>query len=243
MIINSGPIFNKINADFSKGVSQLAVLIDPDKIVNQDLVNLSREIEKSSVNYILVGGSLVFSDIELCIQTIKDNTSKPVILFPGSHTQVSSKADAILLLSLISGRNPDYLIGNHVIAAPALYHSEIEIISTAYILVNGGSTTSVQYISNTQPIPSDKTDIILATALAGEMIGNKLIYLEAGSGANNSVPTEAISTVKSHCKSPIIVGGGFNSKSKISEAYNAGAGLVVIGTAIEKNPEILSELF
>lgn len=221
---------------------QIAVLIDPDNVDNDTLVKRVEIINTRKVNYIFVGGSLLKNSIENCVDIIKDNTTKPVILFPGNSSQISDKADAILFLSLISGRNPEFLIGNHVIAAPFLYQTGLEIISTAYILIDGGKVSSVQYMSNTNPIPSDKTDITVATALAGEMCGNKLIYLEAGSGALNPVADETIFAVKQKISCPLIVGGGIKTKSELSNKFNAGADIVVIGNAIERNEDLLKSL-
>lgn len=238
----NGPIYNKIKDNYKKGVKDIAILIDPEKVKFEDLPKLCKLINKSKAEYIFVGGSLISYDIDMCIDIIKSNTKKPVILFPGNYSHISDKADAILFLNLISGRNPEFLIGNQVNAAPILYDMDIEIISTGYILIDGGKTSSVQYMSNTNPIPADKPDIALATAIAGEMIGNKLIYLEAGSGAINPVSDEIISLVNSHCNIPLIVGGGLKSKQSVDHAFNSGAGLTVIGTAIETEPELLLSL-
>ncbi len=238
----NGKIYSQIISKWESKTPQIAVLIDPDKNSGENLELFVRKVEKSRVDYIFVGGSLIFSDIDKCISVIKENTSKPVIIFPGSHTHISEKADAILLLSLLSGRNPEYLIGNHVLAAPRLYKSNLEIISTAYILINGGSSTSVEYISNTRPIPHDKADIAIATAIAGEMMGNKLIYLETGSGSTSILPSETIKQVSSHCNIPIIAGGGIKSTSGMQQIFNSGAAIAVIGNALETNPELIEEL-
>jgi putative glycerol-1-phosphate prenyltransferase len=190
----------------------------------------------------MVGGSLVSDSIDYCIDEIKKNSKLPVVLFPGSLLQISNKADAILLLSLISGRNPEYLIGNHVIASPILRKSKLEILPTGYMLVESGKVTSVQYISNTCPIPADKLDIAVATAVAGEMLGFKLIYLEAGSGAIQHVPVEMISAVKRNISVPLIVGGGIKTRSQLDNIFDAGADIVVIGNSLENNPDRLFEL-
>lgn len=165
-----------------------------------------------------------------------------MILFPGNSFQLSYNADALLLLSLISGRNPELLIGKHVMVAPYLKISPLEIIPTGYILIDGGKVSSVQYISNTAPIPADKNDIAACTALAGEMLGLKLIYLDAGSGANNPISSEMISTVSAQIQVPLIVGGGIKTPAKIIENFRAGADLVVIGNAVEKNPNFIGEI-
>ncbi|MDD3740948.1 MAG: geranylgeranylglyceryl/heptaprenylglyceryl phosphate synthase [Bacteroidales bacterium] len=238
-MILKGNIYQQILKKSANCEKQIAVLFDPDNVGNETLIKRVKLINNSKVDYILVGGSLLKKSIDNCVDIIKDNTSKPVILFPGSCCQISDKADAILFLSLVSGRNPEFLIGNHVIAAPLLYQTGLEIISTAYLLIDGGKVSSVQYMSNTIPIPADKTEIAVATALAGEMCGNKLIYLEAGSGALNPVPDKTISEVKQKITCPLIVGGGINTNSTILDKFNAGADIIVIGNAIEKNQEIL----
>jgi putative glycerol-1-phosphate prenyltransferase len=173
---------------------------------------------------------------------IKSLTSIPIILFPGSPLQLSSQADALLLLSLISGRNAEYLIGNHVVAAPFLRESGIEIVPTGYMLINGGKQTSVSYMSNTQPIPADKPDIALATAMAGEMLGLKIIYLDAGSGAINPVPLNMIASIAAGVSIPVIVGGGIRTPDAVRNAYESGADVVVVGNATETNQSLLSEL-
>ena len=180
--------------------------------------------------------------MENALSAIKSSTSIPVVLFPGNVFQLCPKADAILLLSLISGRNPEFLIGNHVVASYAIRDSGMEVIPTGYILIDSGLPTSVQYMSNTIPIPRNKTDIAIATALAGEQLGLKAIYLEAGSGAKEPVPTNLISQVRSSIQLPIIVGGGLHTPQQILEVRNAGANMVVVGNAVEENPDLLCEL-
>ena len=219
-----------------------ALLIDPDKYSNKKLIQVIDSANKSKVDLILVGGSLISNSIDETTRIIKENTDIPVILFPGNVLQITSRADAILLLSLISGRNPDLLIGNHVIAASNIKQSKLDVIPTGYILVDGGNITSVEYMSNTKPIPSDKTDIAVATAMAGEMLGLKTIYLEAGSGANNSLKIEMIKKVKQNINVPLIVGGGLNTPEDIKNTIKAGADIVVIGTAIENDISILPHL-
>ena len=224
-----------LNTIIRRPGKKFALLIDPDK---QDANSLSSTVytaNKAHVDLILVGGSLVSDTMDTAIKQIKTETKIPVVLFPGSLMQLSRQADAILLLSLISGRNPDLLIGNHVLAAPYLKKSDLEIISTGYILIGDENTSAVGYISNTKPIPSKKTDLIVATAMAGEMIGNQVIYLEAGSGANNMINLKTISEVKKNISIPLIVGGGIRYESEMFDAYKAGADIVVIGTAIESD--------
>ncbi|MBN1599924.1 MAG: geranylgeranylglyceryl/heptaprenylglyceryl phosphate synthase [Bacteroidales bacterium] len=232
----------KIFNDISTPGKKFALLIDPDKYTVHSLIATLYAAEELKINYILVGGSLVSDQIDCTIEIIKKHTNIPVLLFPGSLLQLSNKADAILLLSLISGRNPDYLIGNHVLAAPYLKKSGLEIIPTGYILVGEGNGSSVEYISNTKPIPSHKHDLVIATALAGELIGNKIIYLESGSGANQPASPELIRKVKQNISLPLIVGGGLKSPEQVYEISKAGADVVVIGNAVEKSLEVLASL-
>ena len=221
---------------------QIALLVDPDKVEEDSLIETLRVASRNRIDFILIGGSLISNPVDPVIDLIKGNSSIPVLLFPGSLLQISDHADGILLLSLVSGRNPDFLIGNHIIAAPLLKKSNLEIISTAYILIESGVTTSVEYMSYTKPIPSDKPDIAIATALASEMLGYKLIYLEAGSGARTRVPEAIIKGIKQHVTVPVIVGGGIRSKEDAADIYAAGADILVVGNAIEKNPELLGEI-
>ncbi len=221
---------------------KVAILIDPDKSNLNSLARTLEICEKCGILFIMVGGSLISSSMDNCINEIKKKSILPVVLFPGSLLQISKEADAIFLLSLISGRNPEYLIGNHVIASPILRKSKLEIIPTGYMLVESGKVTSVQYISNTCPIPADKIDIAVATAVAGEMLGLKLIYLEAGSGALHPVPVEMISAVKKNISVPLIVGGGIRSQSQLDDIFNAGTDIVVIGNSLENDPDKLFKL-
>ncbi|HRW63613.1 MAG TPA: geranylgeranylglyceryl/heptaprenylglyceryl phosphate synthase [Bacteroidales bacterium] len=219
-----------------------ALLIDPDFHTYKTLSALIKKCNKSKVDLILVGGSLVNKNTDETIENIKQHTKIPVLLFPGSILQVSSKADGILLLSLISGRNPELLIGNHVTAAHFLKQSKLEVLPTGYILIDGGNRTSVEYMSNTQPIPADKTDIATATALAGEMLGLKYIYLEAGSGAKYGVNTKMIKAIKENIQIPVFVGGGIKTKEDIKKALEAGADIIVVGSAIEQDESKLEAL-
>ena len=229
------------NKDLQK--RQIAVLIDPDKLNTKELTNLVRRIKPTPINLILVGGSLLSSDqMDEYIGLIKEEISIPVIIFPGSVHQISHKADGILFLSLISGRNPEFLIGSQVVAAPLLKRTSLEVLSTGYVLVDSGVQTTASYISNTTPLPRDKADIAVATALASEMIGHKLLYLDGGSGAKYEVPKEMIYAVKKNISIPLIVGGGINTKEKLEIAFNAGADIVVVGTAIEKNQDFLDDI-
>lgn len=214
------------------------LLIDPDRIDSIKFPTFIREATQAGVDAFLVGGSLMLSDeFEKTLRTMKDNTSKPIIIFPGSVSQVSGIADAILFLLLISGRNPDHLIGNQVIAAPIIKQMNLEAISTGYMLIEGGSVTSAEFMSNTKPIPREKPEIAIAHAQAAELIGLKMLYLEAGSGAKQSVPNEMIKNVAQHCSLPIIVGGGIRTPQEAKEKVQAGASFIVTGTIIEQNSD------
>ena len=219
-----------------------ALLLDPDEYNDRSLKHTLIEAGKTETDFILVGGSLVSTPVAPFIQKIKEHSEIPVLLFPGNLLQISDNADGILFLSLISGRNPDLLIGNHVAAASMIKGSGMEVISTGYILVENGKSTSVEYISNTKPVPSDKPDIASATAIAGEMLGFKLIYLEAGSGAQHPIKTEIITRVKKNIEVPLIVGGGIRNTEDAKNILNAGADIIVIGNAIEKDTSFLKKV-
>lgn len=234
-------VSNNIYHLFKQNKKQLAILIDPDKV---DTISLFQLVAATEIaDFYLVGGSLLNeNNIDNVISTLKEITDKPVIIFPGNGFQISKKADAILLLSLISGRNPELLIGQHVQFASILKHSKLEIIPTGYILIDGGKPTTVSYISNTTPIPNNKPEIATATAIAGVQLGMNCIYLEAGSGAEIPVHAVTIKMVKSQIEEvPLIVGGGIKTKAQIQEAFDAGADIVVIGNALEKNLELLKD--
>jgi putative glycerol-1-phosphate prenyltransferase len=220
---------------------KIALLIDPDKATDASFIDLLVIAKKSKVDFILAGGSITFNDINTLIDKIKDNCEIPVILFPGNLLQLSHKADAMFLLSLISGRNPELLIGNHVIAAPFLKNMKSKLISVGYILIGCGSKTSVEYISQTEAIPADKPEIVVATALAGEMLGMKMIYLEAGSGAESHVPATIISSVRDNVSAPIAVGGGITNKEEVKKIFLAGADIIILGNGCEKRSELLTE--
>lgn len=225
------------------GLRSFVVLIDPDKVTSSSLSSLVQKASKSGVDYFFVGGSLVVSDhLDDCIQQIKNESSIPVILFPGSPSQLSRHADALLYLSLISGRNPELLIGQHVISAPFVKKSGLEIISTGYMVVDGGAPTTVSYISGAAPIPADKAEIALCTAMAGEMLGQKLIYMDAGSGAKKPITEEMISVVAQNIEVPLVVGGGIRDAEKAYLNCKAGADVIVVGNAIEKEPSLLEEM-
>lgn len=227
---------------FTANHKQLAILIDPHKASNQ-MANLLPLLQEQPPHYILVGGSMVTDTTTSVIETIKQHVSVPVLLFPGSAAQFSPAADALMYLSLISGRNPDYLIGQHVQSSLQVYKHHMPVIPVGYMLVESGSLTSVQYISNTQPIPRCKNDIAVATALAGQYLGQKAIYLEGGSGAQQPVPLSMIRAVKAHLSIPLIVGGGIKTPDAMADAFNAGADVVVIGNVLEENPTLYTQLF
>ena len=231
-----------ISQSISNNKKLFALLIDPDQHTTESLTNLSKNADESGVDLIFVGGSLLNNDIDKSFDLIKKNTTIPALLFPGSLLQITNKADGILLLSLISGRNSDLLIGNHVIASARIKRSNLEVLPTGYILIEGGKSTSVEYMSNTKPIPAEKIDIAVATAMAGEMLGLKYIYLEAGSGAKTSINIKIIKGVKENISIPLIIGGGIKTPNDVKSAVNAGADIIVVGNVIEQNPEILPEL-
>ena len=229
-------IYQQIIAAKKEHKKQLAILIDPDKIDLATIPLLSKKINQSPATHIFVGGSIVEKNIvDELIEVLKKYISLPLLIFPGHPSQISHKADGLLFLSLLSGRNPEYLIEHHINSIELLQNSHLEIIPTGYILIDGGKETAVQRVSQTQPIARDNIDLAFKTAKAGEYLGKKLIYLEAGSGAEQPVPIEMIKKVSKNLNIPLIVGGGIRSKQGIEEAFNAGADLVVIGTAFENN--------
>ncbi|HCI54295.1 MAG TPA: geranylgeranylglyceryl/heptaprenylglyceryl phosphate synthase [Bacteroidales bacterium] len=223
---------------FEKSV---ALLLDPDKASGKVFENIIEIAVSFKADYILTGGSITFNKIDYFINCIKNRCTIPVILFPGSLLQLTTKADGIYFLSLISGRNPEMLIGNHVIAAPYLREIKDRVVPVGYMLISCGSRTSVEYMSQTEPIPPDKTDIIIATALAGEMLGMKMVYLEGGSGAKSPVPASVIRAVKENVSIPVIVGGGLKNAKHVQDAFESGADMIVIGNGCEKRPALLAE--
>ena len=226
----------------SKKEKLFSLLIDPEKYNGRSLERTVKTAAENGVDYIFVGGSLVSDKIDNSVETIKNNCAIPVVLFPGSYLQISDKADGILFISLISGRNPEYLIGNHVITAPLLKKSNLEIIPTGYILISGKRITSVEYMSNTTPIPPEKVDIIIATAQAGEMLGLKMVYLEAGSGAEEPLNEKLISQVRENISLPLLVGGGLKKEQDIINALNGGADMVIVGNSAENDLTRLKNL-
>ena len=222
----------------SRGAVAIA-LLDPDKKNDNGLLNMLHLVNESDFDAIFIGGSLISdNEFESRIEEVTKNTDLPVIIFPGSSSQLSKHADAVLFLSLISGRNPQYLIGEHVKSAPIIHNINLETIPTAYILLDGGVRSSVEVMSNTSPIPMNKHDIILAHALAGEYLGNRLVFLEAGSGADNHAASEVVSNISKQLHIPIVVGGGVNTPASARTLVLSGAGYIVTGTKIEENPSI-----
>ena len=236
LVQNMTNIYNNILKAKAENEKLLAILLDPDKIVWENIDALLEKINQSPATHIFVGGSLVLTQkIDDLIIKLKQNCNLPVILFPGNPSQISSHADGILFLSLISGRNPDYLIEHQVNAVPFLKQTKLEIIPTSYILIDGGNETAVSRVSKTKPLARTNLEYILQTAQAGEMLGHKLIYLEAGSGADYAISKKVIKLVSENIAIPLIVGGGITDFREIQKAHNAGANLVVIGTAFEND--------
>ncbi|QDO93486.1 geranylgeranylglyceryl/heptaprenylglyceryl phosphate synthase [Formosa sediminum] len=236
-------VLNHILNNIFSNKKQLAVLIDPEKIRLSDVKRFVRKINQSVANYIFVGGSTVPVDLtEPLVLEIKKHTNLPVVLFPGDVVQITDKANSLLFLSLLSGRNPAYLIGKHVEAIPRLKETSLEIIPTGYLLIENGETTMVQKVTATEPMPSKHVENIVNTALAGELLGMRLMYLEAGSGAKSPVSPEIIKAVSNDLSIPLIVGGGIKTKAQMEDAFNAGANLVVIGTALEQNEDLFNDL-
>src|ERR1700742_3254187 len=236
-------IYESLSAKKRKGLRSFAVLIDPDNVNGTKIDELTTLAVDARVDYLLVGGSLVISNhLDEVVQHIRRNCSIPVILFPGTPSQVSRFADGLLYLSLISGRNPELLIGQHVISAPFVRQSGLEIISTGYMVIDGGAPTTVSYISNASPIPADKNEIALCTAMAGEMLGMKLIYMDSGSGAKRPITETMIEKVAEIIEAPIVIGGGIAEPEKAYLNCKAGADVIVIGNAIEKDPSLIKEM-
>jgi putative glycerol-1-phosphate prenyltransferase len=234
-------IQRQIAKQAEQGIKQFAVLIDPDHAPREHLMQLIDQATVSGVDYLFVGGSLMTTNgLDATIHTIRSATSIPVVLFPGSVMQISKEADALLFLSLVSGRNPELLIGSQVVAAPYLKASGLEVISTAYMLVDCGSATTASYISNTQPIPYNKAEIAATTALAAEYMGMQLTYLDGGSGAEKPVSDTMVKAVRAAVHTPLIVGGGITNVEKAKKVYEAGADLIVIGNALQKEPGLIN---
>lgn len=227
-----------------KGLKSLALLLDPDEIADrQACISMVNMAVENQVTYFMVGGSLITSPkMPMLLETIKKYSNIPSIIFPGNSMHIGGNADGILFLSLISGRNPEFLIGQHVISAPILHKSKLEVLSTGYMLIDAGAQTTVSYISNTNPIPRNKPAIAVSTALAGEMLGMKMIYMDAGSGAKFEIPAEMITAVSNNLSVPLIIGGGLNSREKAKKAIDAGADMIVVGNGVQARASLLVEI-
>ena len=236
-------IYHKLIRSISKGEKLLAVLIDPDKMDIEKVSGFIEKVNTSIITHIFVGGSEVEEKLtDSLVLEIKKHTNLPVVWFPGDVSQITDKADALLFLSLISGRNPDYLIGKHVEVVSKLKNTKLEVIPTGYVLIENGKETSVQRVTQTKPLKRNQLQFIVDTAKVGELLGMKIIYLEAGSGATHPITPEIISHVKKELKIHLIVGGGIRTNQQLHEAYNSGADLVVIGTAFEENDQFFKDL-
>jgi putative glycerol-1-phosphate prenyltransferase len=220
----------------------IAVLLDPDQCRGSVLASTVAALKSNTPDFVFVGGShMVTASVDSLIELLKDEVKTNIVSFPGNASQFSTHAHALLYLSLLSGRNAEFLIGQHLTSAIAIKKSNVEVIPTGYILIDGGKPSSVEYISNTRPIPRDKNVIALSTAVAGELLGMRLIYLEAGSGALIPVPTEMIEYVSQGLSLPLIVGGGIKTTNQLTAAFDAGADIVVIGNVFETAPGRISD--
>ena len=236
-------IYNQILENKKEGNKSFALLIDPDKQDKSELISIIKKAEQAKTDYFFVGGSLLTNDsLDSCLTTLKENSDIPVVLFPGNAMQVNDKADGILFLSLISGRNAEMLIGRQVITAPILKQSSLEVLPTGYMLIDSGRPTTVSYMSNTTPIPAEKNSVAACTAVAGEMLGLKLIFMDGGSGAQNPISEEMITEVSKSVDTPLIIGGGISSGEKAAANCKAGADIIVVGNAIEKNENLITEI-
>ena len=240
---NANTILSYIQRQVTIGSKMFAVLIDPDKQNEESLLKTIHQCNQSDVDFFFVGGSIVnHNDMDKTVRTIKENTLKPVIIFPGHPEQISKHADAILFLSLTSGRNPEFLIGHHVTAAPVISSTNLEVIPTGYLLVDCGTTTTAIYVSDTNPIPYENSSIAANTALAGEYLGLKMTYIDGGSGAKKCISEEMISKTRSVINGPLIIGGGIRSVQKAQEIFKAGADIIVVGNGAETNLDLIPEI-
>ena len=236
-------IYNNIIKNKKANKKSFALLIDPDKQNKKQLISIIEKANHSKTDYFFVGGSLLTHDsLDACINTIKEYSNIPVILFPGNAMQVNEKADAILFLSLISGRNAEMLIGKQVITAPILKQSSLEVLPTGYMLIDSGKPTTVSYMSNTTPIPADKDAVAACTAMAGEMLGLQLIFMDGGSGAKKPISEQMITAVSKSVDAPLIIGGGISNGEKAIANCKAGADILVVGNAIEKDENLIAEI-
>lgn len=236
-------IYNNIIKNKRANKKSFALLIDPDKQNKKQLISIIEKARNIKTDYFFVGGSLLTHDsLDACLTTLKERSNIPVILFPGNAMQVNQKADGILFLSLISGRNPEMLIGKQVISAPILRQSSLEILPTGYILIDSGEPTTVSYMSNTTPIPADKDAVAACTAMAGEMLGLQLIFMDGGSGAKKPISEQMITNVRNSIDVPLIIGGGISDGRKAITNCKAGADIIVVGNAIEKDETLIAEI-
>jgi phosphoglycerol geranylgeranyltransferase len=236
-------IYSSILNNYNNKVKMFGVLIDPDKQNVAELIKTVKLCNESDVDYFFVGGSIITDgDMQKTTRLIKENSNKPVIIFPGNPDQISDYADAILFLSLISGRNPEFLIGHHVTAAPILKNTNLEVIPTGYLLVDCGTTTTAIYVSDTNPIPYDNAEIAANTALAGEYLGLNLTYIDGGSGAKKSISTAMVSKTREVKNGPLIIGGGIRTPQAAEEIYKAGADIIIIGNGAEENRNLISDI-
>ncbi len=234
-------IYKHILLNQQENRKMLAVLLDPDQCRGSLLASTIAALKSNVPDFIFVGGSHTLSSTDSLIELLKEETKAGIVLFPGNASQFSVRADALLYLSLLSGRNAEFLIGQHINSALAIKNSNIEVIPTGYLLIDGGKPSSVEYISNTRPIPADKNEIALSTSVAAELLGMKLIYLEAGSGAKHPVTPKMIEKVKNGLSIPLIVGGGIKNTNQLRAAFEAGADLVVVGNIFESNPAMIAD--
>ena len=234
-------IYKNILLNRESNRKMLAILLDPDQCQGSALSNTIALLKSNIPDFIFVGGSHAMTSTDSLVELLREEIKTLIILFPGNASQFSTKANALLYLSLLSGRNAEFLIGQHINSSVAIKKSGIEVIPTGYILVDGGKPSSVEYISNTRPIPRNKKEIALSTAIAAELLGMRMVYLEAGSGAEFPVPKEMIEYVSSYLSLPLIVGGGIKTTEQLTEAFDAGADIVVVGNIFETNPEKISE--
>ena len=236
-------VYQHIQNSRKAGKKLFAILIDPDKQSKEELILIIEKAKLAKTDLFFVGGSLLTNDsLDSCLETLKNNTNIPVVLFPGNAMQVNDKADAILFLSLISGRNAEMLIGKQVITAPILKQSSLEILPTGYMLIDSGKPTTVSYMSNTTPIPYEKNAVAACTAMAGEMLGLKCIFMDGGSGALTPISEKMITSVRQSINTPLIIGGGISSGKKAAANCQAGADVIVVGNAIEKDENLIEEI-
>lgn len=234
-------IYKKIVSNQLSNRKMLAVLLDPDACTEKYLQQTLPVLKTHTPDFVFVGGSHLHSSVDKLIETLQSELKTNIILFPGNTSQFSDKCDGLLYLSLLSGRNPEFLIGQHVNSAKAIKDSKVEVISTAYLLIEGGSTSSVEYMSNTRAIPQNKIDIAVSTAIAGELLGMQLCYLEAGSGAKNPVNQSMIKAVRDNIEKPILIGGGIRTVEALIKALESGADVVVVGNVFETEPNLIAD--